>query len=312
MEYILLIVGFFLLVKGADIFVDGSSNLAKFFKIPTLIIGLTIVAFGTSAPEAAVSISASLKGSNAIAVGNVVGSNICNLLLVLGFSSLFATLKGKRQIVLKDYIFYLLSTVVLILMLFDDFYMGKTKSTLSMSEGLILLCFLGVYIYSLILSVISEKRLKVEKHKFTPKDLFYIIIGLLGVLVGGNFVVDSSVQIAINFGVSESVIALTIVAIGTSLPELVTSVMAARKGEVDIAIGNVIGSNIFNIFFILGASSTLSPTTVGINDLYDILIMAASSVIVYLFLLKNKRIGRVKGVIMLLMYAAYITYILIR
>lgn len=312
MEYILLIVGFFLLVKGADIFVDGSSNLAKFFKIPTLIIGLTIVAFGTSAPEAAVSISASLKGSNAIAVGNVVGSNICNLLLVLGLSSLFATLKGKRQIVLKDYIFYLLSTVVLILMLFDDFYMGKTKSTLSMSEGLILLCFLGVYIYSLILSVISEKRLKVEKHKFTPKDLFYIIIGLLGVLIGGNFVVDSSVQIAINFGVSESVIALTIVAIGTSLPELVTSVMAARKGEVDIAIGNVIGSNIFNIFFILGVSSTVSPITIGINDLYDILIMSAVSIIVYFFLLKNKRIGRVKGIIMLLMYATYITYILIR
>lgn len=234
------------------------------------------------------------------------------MLLVLGLSSLFATLKGKRQIILKDYVFYLLSTVVLIFMLYDDFYNGKNKSVLSTSEGLILLCFLGTYIYSLILSALSERKLKVEKHKFTPKDLFYIIIGLLGVLVGGNFVVDSSVQIATNFGVSESVIALTIVAIGTSLPELVTSVMAARKGEVDIAIGNVIGSNIFNIFFILGASSTVSPITIGINDLYDILIMSAVSIIVYFFLLKNKRIGRVKGIIMLLMYAAYITYILIR
>lgn len=312
MEYVLLILGFVLLVKCADIFVDGSSNLAKVLGIPPLIIGLTVVAFGTSAPEAAVSITASLSGQNEIAVGNVVGSNICNLLLVLGVSALFNPLKSKREIIVKDYVFSLLSYLVLFFMVADSFYNGNNISHITRSEGFVLLCFLGVYVYSLILGVASRDREKQEKKKFEFKDIFYVVIGLVGIIFGGDLVVDSSVEIATNLGISSQLIALTIVAIGTSLPELVTSLVASRKGETDIAIGNVIGSNIFNIFFILGLSSVVQPLLLNLNAFYDIIIMCFVGIIVYLFAIKNRRIGNKKGIIMLILYAIYIFYIAVR
>lgn len=312
MEYVLLVIGFALLVKCADIFVDGSSNLAKVLGIPPLIIGLTVVAFGTSAPEAAVSITASLSGQNEIAVGNVVGSNICNLLLVLGLSALFNPLKSKREIIVKDYVFSLLSYLVLLLMVADSFYNGNSISYITRSEGFVLLCFLGVYVYSLILGVASRDKEKQEKKKFEWKDIFYVVIGLVGIIFGGNLVVDSSVEIATNLGISSQLIALTIVAVGTSLPELVTSVVASRKGETDIAIGNVIGSNIFNIFFILGISSVLNPLILNLNSFYDIIIMCLVGIVVYLFAIKNRRIGNKKGIVMLILYAIYIFYIAIR
>lgn len=312
MNYILLIIGFIVLVKCADIFVDGSSNLAKTLGVPTLIIGLTVVAFGTSAPEAAVSIASSVKKEADLALGNVVGSNICNTLLVLGVSALFNPLKSKKQIILKDYLFYLLSLIILFCMVAGPFFMNEGLGVMSRSDGLVMLCFLAVYLYSLILNVNRNDMKKKEKKKFEFKDLLYIVLGIVGIILGGNVVVDSATNIATSFGISKKLIALTIVAVGTSLPELVTSVVAAKKGETDIAIGNVIGSNIFNICFILGASGAINPILVNKESLIDIAFMMISAFIVYLFSIKNKRIGNKKAIIMLLLYTMYTVYIIYR
>ncbi len=312
MNYILIIIGFILLVKCADIFVDGSSNLAKALKVPTLIIGLTIVAFGTSAPEAAVSVTSSLKGQTDMALGNVVGSNICNLLLVLGVSSLFNPLKAKKQIILKDFLFCLLSFLVLFVMVAGPFFLGENLGVLSRSDGLVLLCFLAVYLYSLIININRNDMKKVEERKFSIKDIICIIVGIVGIILGGNLVVNSATKIAESFGVSEGLIALTIVALGTSLPELVTSVVAAKKKETDIAIGNVIGSCIFNICFILGMSGSIKSIVIGFDSIIDILFMMISGIIVYLFSIKNKRIGLLKGLIMMGMYIGYTIYIIVR
>ncbi|MBO5376713.1 MAG: calcium/sodium antiporter [Bacilli bacterium] len=312
MSFILIIIGLFLLIKCADWFVDGCSNVAKALGIPSLIIGLTIVAFGTSAPEAAVSVTASIKGMNGISLGNVVGSNICNLLLVLGASGLFGGLTAKKKIITRDFIYAVFSSIVMFILTFGFFKNGGTEGVISRTNGLILLCFLGIYLYALIGDAVKSVRTKEEKTKFNPKDILYIVIGIAGIIFGGQLVVNSATDIAEMFNVSQNVIALTIVAIGTSLPELVTSVVAAKKGETDIAIGNVVGSNIFNIFFILGLSSAISPITFGFESFMDIIIMLIASVLVYLLTLKNYRIGNKKGIILLLFYAAYMVYILIR
>ena len=312
MSFILIIIGLILLIKCADWFVDGCSNIAKSFGIPSLIIGLTIVAFGTSAPEAAVSVTASLKGMNSISLGNVVVSNLCNLLLVLGVSGLFGCLTAKRKIVTRDFVYCIFSGIVLFILSFGFFVSGKTEGVITRTNGLILLCFLGIYLYALIGDAITTSRSKEEKTKFDPKDILLIIVGIAGIIIGGQLVVNSATDIANMLKISQNVIALTIVAIGTSLPELVTSVVATKKGETDIAIGNVVGSNIFNIFFILGLSSTVSPITFGLDSFIDIIIMLISSVVVYLFLLKNKRIGNKKGIILLSLYVLYMIYILMR
>lgn len=312
MSIILIIVGLFLLIKCADWFVDGCSNVAKALGIPSLIIGLTIVAFGTSAPEAAVSITASMQGMNDISLGNVVGSNICNLLLVLGLSGLFGCLTAKRKIITRDFVYAIFSSIVMFILTFGFFLSGGTEGVISRTDGLILLCFLGIYLYALIGDAIKSVRTKEEKTKFNPKDILYIVVGIVGIIFGGQLVVNSATDIAEMFNVSQNVIALTIVAIGTSLPELVTSVVAAKKGESDIAIGNVVGSNIFNVFFILGLSSAISPITFGFESFIDIIIMLVASIMVYLLTLKNCRIGNKKGLIMLATYAVYMAYILIR
>lgn len=313
MNYILLIIGFILLVKGADFFVDGSSNLAKVFKIPTLIIGLTIVAFGTSAPEAAVSIMASLDGNNAISIGNVVGSNICNLLLVLGISALFNPIKTTKKVINRDYLVSILASIILLIMIIEEFITGGNIAHISRSEGLILFCILIIYVYALIADAISEKKkLEVEKRKFALKDLIWIIGGLIAILIGGNLVVDSAIAIAKDYHISENLIAITIVAVGTSLPELVTSVIAAKKNEADIAIGNVIGSNIFNILFVLGISATISPLTVNLIAFINILAVLVVETLVYILLVKNFEIGRKKGILMILIYICYILYNIVR
>lgn len=312
MSIILIVIGLVLLIKCADWFVDGCSNVAKSLGIPSLIIGLTIVAFGTSAPEAAVSITASMKGMNDISLGNVVGSNICNLLLVLGVSGLFGTLTAKRKIITRDFVYAIFSSVVIFILSCGFFISGKTEGVLTRTDGLILLCFLGIYLYALVGDAVHSVRNKEEKTKFNFKDIVLIVVGIAGIILGGQLVVNSATDIANMLNVSQNVIALTIVAIGTSLPELVTSVVASRKGEADIAIGNVVGSNIFNIFFILGLSSAISPITFGIDSFIDIIVMVVASIIVYLLLLKNKRIGNKKGIIMLVMYAIYMVYILMR
>ena len=312
LNILLLVVGFVVLVKCADIFVEGSSNLAKSLGIPSIIIGLTIVAFGTSAPEAAVSVIASLKGSNDISMGNVVGSNICNLLLVLGTSALFGKLTTKKEVILRDYVYSLFSYVVLIILTTGFFINGGKTGEITRTNGLILLCFLSIYLYALIFDAKKSISKKEEKSKFEVKNIFFILFGIVGIVVGGQLVVNSAKAIASALKVSDNVIALTVVAIGTSLPELVTSVVACKKGETDIAIGNVVGSNIFNVFFILGLASAVSPITIGIESYIDIIIMAISAVIVFFFVRKNYRIGKVKGPIMILMYVAYTIYILMR
>lgn len=312
MTYILLIIGFILLIKGADYFVEGNSNLAKALKIPTLIIGLTVVAFGTSAPEAVVSIVASTKGSNEIALSNIIGSNIFNLLAVLGISAIVKGLKANRQIITKDFLFSILATLMLIAMMFDKFLSGDKLNIITRGEGLVLLSILVLYVYSLILTASKEKKLIKEKHKLTPKDILMLVLGILAVILGGELVVKSSQQIALNLGISETLVGLTIVSIGTSLPELVTSIVAAKKGETDIALGNVIGSNIFNILFVLGISSTLSPILVNNQSLIDVLILLGITIICYIFTIYNQRIGRKKGIIMALTYLIFMIYIIIR
>ena len=312
LNVILLVVGLVLLIKCADMFVDGCSNVAKALGIPSLIIGLTIVAFGTSAPEAAVSVTASLKGANGISLGNAVGSNICNLLLVLGISGLGGCLTAKKKIITRDFIYAIFSSIVMFILSFSFFLNGGTEGVIDRVDGLILLCFLGIYLYALIGDAVRSVRNKEEKGKFNFKDVIYIIIGIAGIVLGGQLVVNSATKIAEMLKVSQNVIALTIVAIGTSLPELVTSAVAARKGESDIAIGNVVGSNIFNIFFILGISSVISPITYGLESFIDIIIMLVASVLVYVLTLKNFRIGNKKGLILLGTYAAYMIYILMR
>jgi len=312
MSFILIFVGFFLLVKCADLFVDGCSNVAKTFGIPSLIIGLTIVAFGTSAPEAAVSVTASIKGMNDISLGNVVGSNICNLLLILGVSGLTGKLKAQRKIITRDFVYAIFSSLVLLILSFDFFVNGETEGGLTRTNGLILLCFLGIYLYALIGDAVGSIKSKEEKGAFKFKDVVMIVVGIAGIILGGQLVVNSATSIANMLNVSQNVIALTIVAIGTSLPELVTSVIATKKGEVDIAIGNVVGSNIFNIFFILGLSSTISPITFGFDSFIDIVIMFVASIGTYFLLLKNKRIGNKKGLILLVSYIIYMIYILMR
>ncbi len=312
MVYILLIIGFILLIKGADYFVEGSSNLAKALKIPTLIIGLTIVAFGTSAPETVVSLFASLRGSNEIAVSNVIGSNIFNLLVVLGVSAMVRGLKASRQVITKDFLFSILATIILMFFMFDIALNDSAKNIISKGEGLVLLTVLAVYIYSLLLTAKKEKKLVKEKHKLTPKDLTMLVLGLAAIILGGQIVVRSAETIALSWGVSETLVGLTIVSIGTSLPELVTSIVAVRKGETDIAIGNVIGSNIFNILFVLGLSSAISPLPINYQSLIDILILFVASIICYAFTCFKARIGNKKGFIMVLTYVIFMVYIIIR
>lgn len=315
---VLLLVGFVLLVKGADFFVEGSSGIAKFMKIPSIVIGLTIVAFGTSAPEAAVSIIAGINGSNEIAVGNVLGSNMFNLLIVLGVSAIIKPVRIDGQIIKKEFPFMALSSVVLILMSFDIVFGNGTVNMISRSEALILIMLMGIFLYSIVTTALRSRKenaanAEEEKPKHSmPKNILFTVGGLAGIIFGGQLVVDSAEKIALALGMSETLIGLTIVAVGTSLPELVTSIVAARKGESDIAIGNVVGSNIFNILFVLAASAAISPMSVNDQGLIDMLILMAISVIAYIFCVTNKKVNRPEGITLTAAYAAYLAYAIIR
>ncbi|NBI63333.1 sodium:calcium antiporter [Clostridiales bacterium] len=314
MEYVLLIVGFVLLVKGADVFVDGSSDIARYFGIPSFIIGLTIVAFGTSAPEAAVSITAAVKGQNGIAVGNVIGSNMFNLLMVLGACALVKPCPVQPSILKKEYPLSIAATVLFILLALMGVGSGQ-DFTLSQIDGLILL---AVFILFVIMTIRKAKRNPVresfgsQKKPSLLKGVLLSIIGLAAIIVGGQVVVNSASAIAASFGVSQTLIGLTIVAIGTSLPELVTSIAAALKGETDIAVGNVIGSNLFNILLVLGASVSIHPIKVEMINLYDAGILVAVSLLIMIPSAAKKEIRRGWGLLFLLLYAAYSYYIIIR
>ena len=305
MEYLLLLVGFVLLVKGADFFVEGSSSLAKIMKVPSVIIGLTIVAMGTSAPEASVSINAALTGNNDIAISNVVGSNIFNGLVVVGICAFLASFKTNLDILKRDMPLNIVITMILCFMFMD----GK----LSRIEGLILLAGMAAYIVSMIYSALKNRETGEDcKVLSLPKSIVFMAGGLVAVIFGGDLVVDNACVIAANFGVSQNFIGLTIIAIGTSLPELVTSIVAARKNEVDMALGNAIGSNVFNILMVLGIASAISPVSLITENIIDLCVLIVFTVCVWIFAGTKKKIGKIEGFAMVALYAIYAVYIVIR
>lgn len=307
MEVVLLILGFVFLIKGSDFFVDGASSIASILKIPTLIVGLTIVAFGTSAPEAAVSITSSLTGSNALAVSNVIGSNLFNILLIIGLCALLNELEIDQNVVSKDLPFLVIITVILSAFIIIGWNINRI-------EGMIFLLIVVGYIAYLVYSAKKTKEAEiVEKPKLSlPKSIIYILVGIVGIVIGGDFVVDGASYIAITFGMSETLVGLTIVAIGTSLPELVTSLTALKKGETQLVIGNVIGSNIFNILFVLGSSSAISPITLNPNMLIDVLLMLFVTILCYIFGKTQTKYDKKEGLILVLIFVCYMAFAILR
>ena len=314
LPYVLLLVGFVFLIKGADFFVDGAAGIAKNLKIPSIIIGLTVVAMGTSAPEAAVSVTAALSGQNGMSIGNCLGSNIFNLLVVLGVAVIMRPVPVKAVTVKKDYPYSLLVTLVL-LFLMGDVLFGR-DGRLSRVDGGILLAFFVFFLFYLIKDALSSKETAKEDSLpaavSVPKCILFVLLGLAGIVLGGELVVKCASSIASSFGMSDTFIGLTICAIGTSLPELVTSVVAAKKGEIDLAVGNVVGSNIFNLTFVLALSALIHPMRVPSETLMDGTLLILFSMLFFIPILKNKKIGRISGILMVIAYAAYTAYLLLR
>lgn len=308
MEFVLqiglLIIGFVLLIKGADTFVDGSSGIAAKFGIPQLVIGLTIVAMGTSSPEAAVSISAALKGSAEITIGNIVGSNILNILIILGISSVIVPLAVAKSTMRYEIPFMIVITVLILV--------TGLNGSIGIVEGIILLSAFAAYLtYLFIMAKNDMKQEDSPKDISTVKAALFIILGLAMIVLGSNFTVDAASAIALSLGLSERFIGLTIVALGTSLPELCTSVSAARKGNADIAIGNIVGSNIFNILFIVGLSALITEVPFARNFIFDTIIAAAAAVMLLICCLWGKgKLKRSAGILMLIGYAVYFAVIL--
>lgn len=330
--YVWLIVGFVLLVKGADFFVDGSSSVAKKLRIPSMIIGLTIVSMGTSLPEAAVSITASVTGNNAMAVSNVVGSNIFNLMVVCGACALFMPLTVKENTLKKDFPFSILVTLLLLGLGYWGMAVGRI-------DGIVFLVIFVGFLVWMVRSALAARKSEAAAQtvltgggsggqtvaapeaeagqpgeKILPvwQCVLYILGGAAAIALGGDLVVDSASAIASQFGLSQNLIGLTIVAMGTSLPELVTSLVAAHKKEVDMALGNVIGSNIFNILFVLGIAASISPIEFIMENVIDIVILLCMSIVVLGFAWSRKRLNRWEGAVMLLAYAGYMAYIIAR
>ncbi len=319
-SYLLIIAGLILLVKGADYLVDGASSIAKRFKISDLVIGLTVVAFGTSAPELTVNIMASLQNNTQIAVGNILGSNIANIFLILGITAIIYPLKVAKNTVWKEIPLSLLAAVVLGIMVNDTLIDGAFSSNLANIDGLILWVFFLIFLlYTFGIakagaSDTNKENLETGKILGSTKTFLYIIGGLIGLFIGGKFVVDGAVQIAQSYGVSEFLIGLTIVAVGTSLPELVTSVVAALKKNQDIAVGNIVGSNIFNIFFILGASAIINPLPFDPANNIDIIMTIGASLLLFLAMFVGKKhlLEKWQGACFLLIYFGYLSFLISR
>lgn len=320
MMYLWLIVGFILLIKGADFFVDGSSGVAKILHVPSIIVGLTIVAMGTSLPECAVSISAALSGKNDIAVSNVIGSNFFNLLMVCGICAIIKPLPIDRKTVKGEFPFSIFVGFLLLLMSGDYLIKGKNSiNQISRIDGIILLILFAGFLGNMIRSALKARKEYDQEEKEEEKKqmsilvcLFLIVIGIIAIKYGGDMVVNSASDIAATFGLSQNLIGLTIVAVGTSLPELVTSIVAARKGESDMALGNVVGSNIFNILLVLGVSTAIHPIAVGILSIYDLIFLGITSILVWIFAYKGNRINRFQGCIMVFLYGIYMVYVCLR
>ncbi|MBQ2943587.1 MAG: calcium/sodium antiporter [Ruminococcus sp.] len=304
---VLLLVGFVLLIKGADFFVDGSSSVAKLLGIPGFVIGLTIVAMGTSAPEAAVSITAGMQGSNEIAISNVVGSNIFNLLVVAGLCAVIKPYKIEKEMLKRDFPVNVVVNALLLVLMF----IGKA---LGLVDGLVMLVLFILYLFFVVFTAFKDKDSQSEEEVKTMHPVVAVLCivgGLTAVILGGNLVVNNAKEIALALGWSETFIGLTIIAIGTSLPELVTSVVAAKKGESGLALGNVIGSNIFNIMLILGLSSSLSTIAVDTSAIINVVILLAVTALVYVACLVKKGMGRIVGSVCVLGYVAYTAYLLL-
>ena len=303
-----LIVGFVFLVKGADLFVEGSSSVAKRFKVPSLIIGLTIVAMGTSLPETAVSVAASIAHNNTLAVSNVTGSNIFNLMVVIGVCALMTPVVVDGASLKRDFPFSMICAILLLVM-------GTIGMTLGRVDGIILLgCFAG-YIFYLIRHTLKQNRQSSDEEVdeipliSMPKAVIFILIGAVGIAVGGDVVVDSASRIAIDLGMSQTLIGLTIVSIGTSLPELVTSVTAARRGNAGIAIGNIVGSNIFNILFVIGTTALICTVPFESKFIIDTVIAVLCGAMLWIGTFSHKELRKPFGVVMLLCYVAYFLYL---
>ena len=305
MMYVVLIAGMLLLVKGADYFVDGSASVAKILKVPSLIIGLTIVALGTSLPEASVSITASIAGNNELALSNIIGSNIFNTLVVVGCSAMIAPFIMDRDIIKRDLIINLIVSVSLCLFIFDGI--------LGRMDGILLLIGLVTFMMVLIRSVMRyDVEEEIGESFSISKSIILIVIGVVAIILGGNFVVNGASDIARQWGMSETLIGLTIVSIGTSLPELVTSVVAARKGESSLSLGNAIGSNILNVLFILGIPGTLTPIAAVSENIIDVAVLIGIAVFILILSRFNDKMTRTKAAIFIGLYAIYMIYIIVR
>lgn len=317
LSIILLFIGFVLLIKGADLLVDGASYIARRFKVSDLVIGLTVVAFGTSSPELVVNITASARGNTDIAIGNILGSNIANIFLILGISAVIYPLTVSRGTVWKEIPFSLLAAVLLGILANDQLIDKTGFSTLTRIDGLVLLSFFVIFLYYsfAIAKEIEGMREHVPEHAYgLPKALFFVSLGLAGLTLGGQWIVSGAMHIAKYLGMSESLVGLTIVAVGTSLPELATSAMAAYRRNVEIAVGNVVGSNIFNVFFVLGVSSIIRPLPFqpGNNPDIGVLIIADLLLFTYMFTGKKRSLDRWEGLIFLIIYAGYLTFLIVR
>ena len=319
---VILVIGFVLLIKGADFFVEGSSSVAKRLHVPSIIIGLTIVAMGTSLPETAVSVSASITGNNELAVSNVVGSNIFNLMVVIGVCAVLATVNVAKETIKRDIPLSLICAGLL--MLLGIIGIGdKSGMTLGNLDGAIFIVFFAGYIIYMVKVAMKSskegKKVEIEggsdeeiKLVSVPVSILFIVGGAIAIAVGGDVTVDAASRIASDLGMSQTLIGLTIVSIGTSLPELVTSIVAARKNEVDMALGNAIGSNVFNILMVLGIASAISPISIIRENIIDLCVLIVFTVLVWIFAATRKKIGRVEGLCMVALYAAYAVYIIIR
>ena len=306
-DILLLAFGFVLLVKGADWFVEGASRIADKFGIPQLVIGLTIVAMGTSAPEAAVSITAALKGNADITVGNVVGSNILNIFIILGIASVITTIAVAKTTIRYEIPIMLIVTFLLLAC-------GAIGGTINRLEGVIMwVCFLGYLGYMFLMMKKGEMQVEEMESTETPiwKMILMAVLGLALIIWGSDVTVDAATSLAKMFGISERFIGLTIVALGTSLPELFTSVIAARKGKADIAIGNIVGSNIFNILFVVGASAIIVPVVFEESFIIDCIVAVLAGIVLWLCTFRKKKLTRVGGILMLVCYLIYFAYLLL-
>ncbi len=319
---LLLLFGFVLLIKGADWFVDGAAALAKKLKVPGVIIGLTVVAMGTSAPELAVSVTSAISHSNGLCLGNVIGSNLFNLLVVLGACAVISPIAVEKGILTRDFPFSLVTTMLVAVFAGLGFiFSGNIKNadmttqtgTLTRTNGIILLVFFALYLVVTVIVAIKNRE-EGEDIESLPlwKSLLYLGVGIACIVIGGNLVVDNAKQIAYLLGMSETLVGLTIVAIGTSLPELVTSVVASRKGQNGMAVGNVVGSNIFNLLLIIGVSCVINPIGIAFESIIDMVCLLVASVMSYIFCITGKKVCRSEGAVMVVCYVAYTGYAIAR